>query len=365
MRNYLFSVIMVCYNSEVTISQAISSVLKQNYKNLELIIVDGKSNDGTTDIIRSFLYDNRVRFISEEDDGIYDAMNKGVTLSKGEVISFLNSDDWYEEDALKHINEFLNNKDCEIVVGQTANIIDSRKIVRKVSCNANTESIHYMVNFSHQGVFAKKKCFSLIGDFNKKYKIAADYDWIIRAHNYGLIFETCDEITSNFRLNGISMSNPLLRYSEYYDVALNNTGNHGYELRQVIDNYYIPIIEHYRCEQYFKDHWCDNEELLRRILREFDEVYIWGVGFYGEYCYKLLTRLGISVIGFIDNYSSESCLHGCKIYNPKELSTDVNIIISSYKYEKDIRKQLQLLLYNEKNIMSLSELEKKYYFEMK
>ncbi len=103
----LFSIITVCYNSEKTIERTIKSVLNQTESNYEYIIVDGGSTDKTLDIVKNYedAFNGRLKYISEKDNGIYDAMNKGIGMAKGELIGLINSDDYYELDALENIKK--------------------------------------------------------------------------------------------------------------------------------------------------------------------------------------------------------------------------------------------------------------------
>ncbi|WP_418965060.1 glycosyltransferase, partial [Cetobacterium sp.] len=108
MNDILVSIVTVAYNSSKTIEKTIESVLNQSYKNIEYIIVDGESKDNTLEIIKKFQknFENRgikYKFISEKDNGIYDAMNKGISMCQGELVGMINSDDWYELDAVQNI----------------------------------------------------------------------------------------------------------------------------------------------------------------------------------------------------------------------------------------------------------------------
>ena len=106
------SIITACFNSEKTIKTTIESVLHQTYSNIEYIIIDGKSSDSTIEIVKEYmpLFRGRLRYISEKDNGIYDAMNKGIRLSKGDVIGIINSDDFYELDAVENIIKYMNSE---------------------------------------------------------------------------------------------------------------------------------------------------------------------------------------------------------------------------------------------------------------
>ncbi|MFP7655859.1 glycosyltransferase family 2 protein [Chryseobacterium proteolyticum] len=112
------SIITVCWNSEKYLKTAIESILHQTYKNIEYIIVDGGSSDSTLDIIKSYeaSFNGNMRWISENDNGIYDAMNKGVKMATGDVIGLLNSDDLYiSENSLEHIMECFHKNDVDTV----------------------------------------------------------------------------------------------------------------------------------------------------------------------------------------------------------------------------------------------------------
>ena len=103
------SIITVVWNNAKTIRDAINSVLNQSYKDVEYIVVDGVSTDGTIEIVQS--YGDKIKFISEKDNGLYDAMNKGIRMATGDVVGILNSDDFYASDKILQIvaNEFLNS----------------------------------------------------------------------------------------------------------------------------------------------------------------------------------------------------------------------------------------------------------------
>ena len=111
------TIVTVCYNSESTIRKTIESVLRQTYTNIEYVVIDGNSQDKTLDIIREYqeCFKGRMKLVSEPDEGIYDAMNKGIRLAEGELIGILNSDDHYEENAVEEIVKAWDRKGMQIL----------------------------------------------------------------------------------------------------------------------------------------------------------------------------------------------------------------------------------------------------------
>lgn len=126
------SIITVCYNRVETIERAIRSVSKQGYEDMEYIIIDGGSTDGTVDIIKKYERDIAY-WVSEKDDGIYEAMNKGLSHATGEIVAFLNSDDWYEENIISKIAQRFEDKKVRILCGD-------------VYCHHNGTISRYCVN---------------------------------------------------------------------------------------------------------------------------------------------------------------------------------------------------------------------------
>ena len=178
------SIITVVYNNSKTINTAIDSVINQTYNNVEYIIIDGGSNDGTLEIINSYK-DKISHIISEKDNGIYDAMNKGINLATGDLIGILNSDDLYEniyilEDVVK---EFLLDNNLDILFGDLVYVKkdDTSKIVRK------WHSSHYYNKFFENGnvpphptLFLKRKIYFEAGLFRLDFDLAADYEFMLR-----------------------------------------------------------------------------------------------------------------------------------------------------------------------------------------
>ncbi len=173
----MFSIIIPTYNCRSVLSNAIDSIIKQSFKHFEILCIDGQSNDGTIELLQQYSeITDQIKYISEPDKGIYDAMNKGIKMAKGDWLYFLGSDDtFYTEQTLEHINEFINKNYCDVVYGD----ISSERFNGRRSGNFLPEDLVYK-NICHQGIFFHKNIFSKIGLFNLKYKAHADWDHNMR-----------------------------------------------------------------------------------------------------------------------------------------------------------------------------------------
>jgi len=183
MTNLSVSIITVSYNSVETINDTINSVLSQTYKNIEYIIIDGSSVDGTIELVQSF--GKRIsKFISQPDDGIYEAINKGVKIASGDIIGILNSDDFFCDNLVieKIVNSFLKT-DIDAVIGDVQFVDPEKtsKIVRYYSSrHFNPRKFKYGFMPAHPSFYVKKELFERFGFYKTDYKIAADYELLIR-----------------------------------------------------------------------------------------------------------------------------------------------------------------------------------------
>lgn len=189
----LITIVTVCFNSEKTIGRTIKSVLEQDISEAEYIIVDGASKDGTLNIIEEYkgLFGDSLRIISEPDNGWYDAMNKGVLNSKGDFIVFINSDDYFEKDAIRTVVDFIkinNILDDAIVYGDSTNIYMNSKgttLLRRIKApdkiTINDKALRDgMCGIRHQSMFTGRKVFETVGLLNLKYRLHADWDFLIK-----------------------------------------------------------------------------------------------------------------------------------------------------------------------------------------
>lgn len=202
----LVTIITVCYNSERTIRRTLESVLHQTYQNYEYLIVDGSSTDGTLPVIQDYepRFGGRLRLISEKDNGIYDAMNKGISLAKGELIGMINSDDWYERNAIELILRGYEPGSCQILYGMQREYEDGREKV----CWLKHHDFLEQQMITHPTCFVSKQVYDRFGAFDLKYRSSADYDFMLRMYySKEVIFCPIYEVIANFSLGGISGHN--------------------------------------------------------------------------------------------------------------------------------------------------------------
>ncbi len=202
----LISIITVVLNGEKYIEQTIQSVVNQTYTNIEYIIIDGGSTDKTIDIIKKH-EKNIDFFISESDNGIYDAMNKGIKKAKGKYIGLLNSDDYYERDAVEIIvNEINIQADFDIFFGN-AHIINEYIQKKKLQTKMRGKNMEKGFSIFHPTVFVKKETYTKYGMFDISFKIAADYELLLRFYKKNCKFFHINKTITNFREGGMSYYN--------------------------------------------------------------------------------------------------------------------------------------------------------------
>jgi glycosyltransferase involved in cell wall biosynthesis len=176
------TIITVTLNSAATLPTAMESVRRQDYADIEHILVDGLSSDKTVEVIQS--YPHVARFISERDNGLYDALNKGIRLATGDVVGILNSDDFFPSpDIVSHIVEALSRRQVDAVFGDVAFVRPNNldKIVRLYSSrefHPRQFARGYMP--AHPTFYVKRRCYEQFGLYQTNYKIAADYELLMR-----------------------------------------------------------------------------------------------------------------------------------------------------------------------------------------
>jgi len=211
----LVSIITVCYNSEKYIRDAIESVLNQTYDNIEYIIVDGASTDNTLDIIKEYepKFNGGMRWISEPDEGIYDAMNKGIDMANGEIIGIINSDDFYYKNTIEKIIRY-HNRFPKYKVFYANLVILSEINGEELYIERGKIKKDKHLNFNHPTMFVDKGIYQKYGKFNTNFKLKADREFVLRLLNKGVEFKFIDAELSAFRLGGVS--NKVLSLSKLF-----------------------------------------------------------------------------------------------------------------------------------------------------
>lgn len=200
------SILIATYNSAKTLPKALDSILIQDYNNLEVVIVDGVSSDNTINIIRG--YDSKFsvrniayRYISEKDNGIYDALNKAILLATGDYLIVLGSDDYYMMNAFSLVFNSGNNINDDVVYAITQCVDDKNNSLGVIQGHHNNL---FNATLNHQSIFIKKSLHEKIGLYSLDYKLASDYDFLIRAKLNNASFRFIDRVIVNYGTAGAS-----------------------------------------------------------------------------------------------------------------------------------------------------------------
>jgi glycosyltransferase involved in cell wall biosynthesis len=233
------SIITPTFNSEKYLERCIKSIQSQNYNNIEHIIIDGDSNDETKNIIKKY-QNNKTILISEKDDGIWDAMNKGLKIASGDIVSFLNSDDYYYPNAIRTVVRYFNNNNIDFLFGTTQKY--------KLMHGYKPWKIRFSFGFytSHSvGFFINRKKHLKVGFYNKKY-ISADlnffYKMIVKFKLKGASTKK-EEVLGKFQSGGFSSRlNFIDNLKDLNKIRIDNKQNKFY----VYLIFFIKIIKNFR-----------------------------------------------------------------------------------------------------------------------
>lgn len=354
--NYKVSIITVVYNGVSTIEQTIKSVLEQTYKNIEYIVIDGASTDGTQQIIEKYA-DNISYYVSEADKGLYYAMNKGLEKASGEIIGIINSDDWYDPNAVKNMVECFNKSEAELIYGQTIVVEENGR--EKVSEVGPLQTLWYKAPFRHPSVFVRKNVYGRLGGFDVSYVVASDYDLLLRFYSQKVKFVYLDKVIAYFRMGGLSTSQKKLGCEENYNISMK------YVNKCSCKDMVVPKIkEIYDWGCFREDISKNNGRLCELLYRYFNGVIsnlvIFGTGIWARKCYEVLSQTDITITSFSDNNEvmwNKDC-QGIKVINPKELKClSANVLIAVKEQGKVIKKQLSDMKNTELKCVTLNELK--------
>ena len=208
------SIITISYNSEETIEDTIQSVINQNYENIEYNIIDGGSNDKTHEIINKYK-SNISNIISEKDSGIYDAMNKGINISSGDIIGILNSDDIYmDKNVITDIVSKIKDNDAiyaDLVYVDRFNINKVNRYWKSGKYKKGAFLYGWMP--PHPTFFVKRDCYNKYGLYNTTLQSASDYELMLRfIHKYNISLTYLPRVITKMRIGGVSNISLLNRY---------------------------------------------------------------------------------------------------------------------------------------------------------
>ncbi|HJP63720.1 MAG TPA: glycosyltransferase family 2 protein [Mucilaginibacter sp.] len=223
MFNPKLSVITIVYNNVSDIERTMLSVLGQTYKNIEYIIIDGLSTDGTLGIVKKYR-DKLAKLISEKDEGIYDAMNKGLTAATGDYVLFMNSgDEFYSAETVADV--FATEADADIYYGETemidakGNSLGQRR--HKAPENFTWRSFKYGMSVSHQAIYVRRP---IAEPFDRTYHLSADIDWILKAAKKAKKIINTNQYVAKYLVGGMSKKRHRQSLKERFDIMKKHYG---------------------------------------------------------------------------------------------------------------------------------------------
>ena len=229
------SVITPALNNAATITECIQSVASQDYSNIEHIVVDGESTDGTLELLKPY----NVEIISEKDAGIYDAINKGVARASGEIIHILNADDTYKhETVLSRMVAFMVDNQLDVGHAKVEQVDLKKKLVRVIGYDVTHRKLLRKCRVAHPAVFVRRSVYKRFGNFSTGFRIAGDHEFFLRIWDRVRV-GFMPEVMTVMRLGGVSNSQVGLSYRESMAAAL----LHGQSPSAAFVNYYYEMLK--------------------------------------------------------------------------------------------------------------------------
>lgn len=243
MKRVNVSIITVSYNSEKTIRRTIESVLEQTYSPLEYIIVDGLSKDSTVKVAEEYRakFNNKginYRIISEHDEGIYDAMNKGIRMAEGELIGMINSDDWYEPDALQVVADTYQTQNFDTMYADLNLVKSNGTVILK---KARMRKYMTTRDWNHPTMFVKKQIYNqFCYDVDNLY---ADYDMYMKIRQNGYKVTVVNKPIANFATGGVSNEKSLKGIRKRIGYRYQNYRNNGYSRWYIFESIFMELAK--------------------------------------------------------------------------------------------------------------------------
>jgi len=250
MQQPVLSVITIVYNNVKDIERTMLSVLNQSYPHIEYVVIDGASTDGTKAIIEKYQH-QLTTFLSAPDKGIYDAMNKGLALAKGDYVLFMNSgDEIYDQHTVSHV--FSTAKDADIYYGETEMYNEQWQSLgqrrHQVPDKFNWKSFKYGMSISHQAIYVRR---SLAEAYDLKYKYSADIDWIIKVAKKARKIVNTRQYVAKYLVGGVSKQKHLDSLKERFQIFTKYYG--------LLPNIFNHLIIAFRLGSYFIKHRRTND----------------------------------------------------------------------------------------------------------
>ncbi|MGV8877523.1 MAG: glycosyltransferase family 2 protein [Sphingobacteriaceae bacterium] len=233
----VLSVITVVFNNVRDVGRTLDSVLNQTYSSIEYIVIDGQSTDGTLEILKQYASGIN-QLLSEKDEGIYDAMNKGLAMATGDYVIFMNSgDEFYETDTVEKV--FATADNADIYYGETEMINNQLKSLgrrrHRVPENFTWKSFKYGMSISHQAIYIKR---SITSAYLAKYQLSADIDWIIRAAKKANKIVNTHLYVARYLVGGMSKTRHRQSLIERFNIMREHYG-----LTQTIFNHFVIALK--------------------------------------------------------------------------------------------------------------------------
>ena len=222
------SIITITYNSAKTLDRALTSVQSQSYKDIEHIIVDGASTDGSRELIEAYAKKHKnVRWVSEKDEGIYNALNKGIRMATGDIIGFLHSDDvLYSSDSIGQIAAAFASQEVDVVYGDLQYCKGNKVVRRWKSNDFHRSSLKYGWMIPHPTMYVRKEVYEQVGEYDEWFRISADYDMILRILKAGYQTHYIPQVLVCMEVGGASNKNTKARLSKTQEDLIVLSKNH-------------------------------------------------------------------------------------------------------------------------------------------
>lgn len=339
-----YSIITVTRNCADTIERTIKSVLTQDYAAFEYIVIDGASTDGTAQIIEGFK-EKLTFYVSEPDSGMYEAMNKGLKHATGDLVLFLNGDDYLIDDtALTRMSRHFVD-DETVVIGR----LYAGDTLSPDNSHATFKSKYYGIFYPHQATFVPKGLFEKLGGFDESYKVSADFEWICRAMYKGYCVKWVDEIVSYFSLGG--MSSTLQCLIDEYNISFKYMKLTNDPLLEDMTSKSKTAMKRYLFKMI-----CENDEYFEVFSKAITELWgtdegplqVWGAGFWGRIIVRLLQRCGYTVDLIFDSSGKIDFLENIPVH-PFNAADVKRVIVSTENYDMEISNKLENMGFSNKS----------------